>query len=230
MAEVDIVRSYSEINRVKQKRSIKITSDIDSEKGNESEIVANLKEEFMPELLKEFPNVSVSWEGQNEQREESMGSLGTGFIIAVIAMFVLLAFEFKSYFQPLLILAIIPFGAIGAVFGHAIMGIPLTFFSMFGLVALTGIVVNDSIVLVDFINQRVKDGLPLKEALVEAGTRRFRPVLLTTITTVGGLLPLLIETSLQAQLLIPMATSIALEKSLPPSWCCSWYRWDIRLR
>ena len=138
-----------------------------------------------------------------------MGSLFNGFIVALVAMFMLLAFEFKSYFQPLLILAIIPFGAIGAVAGHAIMGIPLTFFSMFGLVALTGIVVNDSIVLVDFINQRVHAGMPLKQALLEAGTRRFRPVLLTTITTVGGLSPLLMETSLQAQLLIPMATSIA---------------------
>ncbi|MHC2069558.1 efflux RND transporter permease subunit [Bremerella sp. T1] len=209
LAEVDIVRGYSEINRLKQKRSIKITADIDPERGNEVEIVAGIKADFIPKLLKEYPGLSVSWEGQNEQRTESMGSLGNGFIVALVAMFMLLAFEFKSYFQPLLILAIIPFGAIGAVVGHAIMGMPLTFFSMFGLVALTGIVVNDSIVLVDFINQRVKAGLPINEALVEAGSRRFRPVLLTTITTVGGLLPLLMETSLQAQLLIPMATSIA---------------------
>lgn len=209
LAEVDIVRSYSEINRVKQQRSIKISADLDRKTGNEGEIVASLKQDFMPKLLKEFPNVSVTWEGQNEQRQESLGSLFVGFGIALLGMFVLLAFEFKSYFQPLLILAIIPFGAIGAVFGHAIMGIPLTLFSMFGLVALTGIVVNDSIVLVDFINQRVHQGLPIKQALLEAGTRRFRPVLLTTITTVGGLSPLLTETSLQAQLLIPMATSIA---------------------
>ncbi|MFN3152702.1 efflux RND transporter permease subunit [Bremerella sp.] len=209
LAEVDVVRGYSEINRVKQKRSIKITADIDPERGNEVEIVAGIKADFVPKLLKEYPGISVSWEGQNEQRKESMGSLANGFVIALVAMFMLLAFEFKSYFQPILILAIIPFGAIGAVAGHAIMGIPLTFFSMFGLVALTGIVVNDSIVLVDFINQRVHAGMPLKQALLEAGSRRFRPVLLTTITTVGGLSPLLTETSLQAQLLIPMATSIA---------------------
>ncbi|GAA4433536.1 efflux RND transporter permease subunit [Bremerella cremea] len=209
LAEVDIVRGYSEINRVKQKRAIKITADIAEGKGNELEIVNGLKTDFIPKLLADYPAISVSWEGQNEQRSESMGSLGFGFVVALVAMFLLLAFEFKSYFQPLLILAIIPFGAIGAVAGHAIMGMPLTFFSMFGLVALTGIVVNDSIVLVDFINQRVQAGLPVNQALLEAGTRRFRPVLLTTITTVGGLLPLLMETSLQAQLLIPMATSIA---------------------
>ncbi|MBI1248271.1 AcrB/AcrD/AcrF family protein [bacterium] len=209
LAEVDVERGYSEINRVKQKRAIKVTADVDSTKGNTGEIVLGLKTDFIPKLLKQYPNVSVSWEGQSEQRSESMGSMMVGFLVALVAMFVLLAFEFKSYFQPLLILAIIPFGAIGAVAGHAIMGIPLSFFSMFGMVALTGIVVNDSIVLVDFINQRVKDGLPMNQALLEAGSRRFRPVLLTTITTVGGLSPLLTETSLQAQLLIPMATSIA---------------------
>jgi HAE1 family hydrophobic/amphiphilic exporter-1 len=117
--------------------------------------------------------------------------------------------EFKSYFQPLLIIAIIPFGCAGAVYGHAIMGMPLTIFSMFGLVALAGVVVNDSIVLIDFINHRVRAGHPLRDALRESGCLRFRPVLLTSITTIGGLLPLLFETSFQAQFLVPMATSLA---------------------
>jgi HAE1 family hydrophobic/amphiphilic exporter-1 len=124
-------------------------------------------------------------------------------------MFILLTMEFKSYFQPLLIIFVIPFGCAGAVFGHALMGMPLTLFSMFGLVALSGVVVNDSIVLIDFINHRVRAGHPLREALREAGCLRFRPVLLTSVTTIGGLTPLLLETSFQAQFLVPMATSMA---------------------
>ena len=149
------------------------------------------------------------WEGEQEQTRESLRSLGTGFVVALFAMFVLLTMEFKSYFQPLMIIAIIPFGCAGAVYGHAIMGMPLTIFSMFGLVALAGVVVNDSIVLIDFINHRVRAGHPLREALRESGCLRFRPVLLTSITTIGGLLPLLFETSFQAQFLVPMATSLA---------------------
>jgi HAE1 family hydrophobic/amphiphilic exporter-1 len=129
-------------------------------------------------------------------------------VVALFAMFVLLTMEFKSYFQPLLIIAIIPFGCAGSVFGHALMGMPLTIFSMFGLVALAGVVVNDSIVLIDFINHRVRDGMPLFDALREAGKLRFRPVFLTSVTTIGGLYPLLTETSFQAQFLVPMATSL----------------------
>ena len=124
-------------------------------------------------------------------------------------MFVLLAIEFKSAIQPALVMLIIPFGMLGAVIGHVIMGLPLTLFSFYGIIALTGIVVNDSIVLIDFINSRVRAGMPIDEALRESGTRRFRPVLLTTITTIGGLTPILLESSIQAQILIPMATSIA---------------------
>jgi hydrophobic/amphiphilic exporter-1 (mainly G- bacteria), HAE1 family len=120
-----------------------------------------------------------------------------------------LVVEFRSYFQPLLILTIVPFGAIGAIWGHGIMGIEVTLFSFFGLVALTGVVVNDSIVLVDFINARVRSGMPYEQALLEAGRRRLRPVFLTSMTTIGGLFPMLLESSFQAQFLKPMATSIA---------------------
>jgi multidrug efflux pump subunit AcrB len=151
----------------------------------------------------------VKWQGQREQSQESVGSLKVGFGIAVLAMFVLLVLQFKSYIQPLLILAVIPFGMIGAVWGHALLGLPLTLFSMFGLVALAGVVVNDSIVLIDFINARLKAGLSPEEALLESGRRRFRPIVLTSLTTIAGLAPLLTEKSFQAQLLIPMAASLA---------------------
>jgi multidrug efflux pump subunit AcrB len=174
-----------------------------------SQVVNDMETRLMPGLLAEYPQVRVRWEGQQEQSNESLRSLGVGFVVALVAMFVLLTMEFKSYFQPFLILGAIPFGIAGAVFGHALMGMPLTLFSMFGLVALAGVVVNDSICLIDFINLRVREGHPLRAALREAGCLRFRPVLLTSITTIGGLMPLLLEKSFQAQFLVPMATAMA---------------------
>ena len=209
LAEIDIVRSYSEINRIDQARSITVSSDLDENVANAEEVVADLQATFIPELLGEFPSLRVRWEGQQEQRAESLGSLFFGFSVALIVMFVLLALEFKSAIQPAMIMLIIPFGMLGAVMGHLFMEIPLTLFSMYGIVALTGIVVNDSIVLIDFINNRVRNGVPIETAIEESGSRRFRPVLLTTITTIGGLTPILLESSIQAQILIPMATSIA---------------------
>ncbi|MDG2408061.1 MAG: efflux RND transporter permease subunit [Pirellulales bacterium] len=209
LAEVDVERGYSEINRVDQMRSITISADVEEGVGNARQIVQQLQSEFMPNVLAEFPQVQVRWEGQQEQTKESIGSLLSGTIVALLVMFFLLTLVFRSYLQPLLIVLIIPFGVIGAVFGHAIMGLPITLFSFFGLVALTGVVVNDSIVLIDFINRRVRDGVPIDDALIDAGRRRFRPVLLTTLTTVVGLLPILLETSFQAQVLIPMANSLS---------------------
>ncbi|MGB7327463.1 MAG: efflux RND transporter permease subunit [Rubripirellula sp.] len=209
LAEVNLSRGFSEINRVDQRRSITISADLDETKANANLIIAELQKSFVPDLQLEYPAIDVRWEGQREQSNESVGSLITGFGIAIVAMFVLLVLQFRSYFQPLLILAIIPFGMIGAVWGHAFLGLPLTLFSMFGLVALAGVVVNDSIVLIDFINARVRDGVPIREALVESGQRRFRPIMLTSLTTIAGLMPLITEKSFQAQLLIPMAASLA---------------------
>jgi hydrophobic/amphiphilic exporter-1 (mainly G- bacteria), HAE1 family len=211
LADISVQRGYSEINRLGQKRSITVTADIDVARSSltSSQITGDMEKRLMPELTAEFPLVRVRWEGQQEQTNESLESLGVGFVVALFAMFVLLTMEFKSYFQPFLILAAIPFGIAGAVFGHALMGMPLTLFSMFGLVALAGVVVNDSICLIDFINLRVREGHPLRAALREAGCLRFRPVMLTSITTIGGLLPLLLEKSFQAQFLIPMATALA---------------------
>ena len=209
LADINVTRGYSEINRLGQKRSITITADLDAGSGlTSSQIVSDMQARLMPKLLEEYPDLRVRWEGETEQTNDSLRSLGLGFIVSVFAMFVLLTMEFRSYLQPLLILTAIPFGAAGAVFGHALMGMPLTLFTMFGVVALAGIVVNDSIVLIDFINQRVREGRPIKVALREAGCLRFRPVFLTSVTTVGGLLPLLFDKSFQAQFLIPMATSM----------------------
>jgi len=209
LAEINVQRGFSEINRVDQQRSITISADLDETKTNADVIIARLQKEYVPTLRAQFPAITLKWEGQREQTQESVGSLMVGFVVALLMMFVLLVLQFRSYAQPLIILAIIPFGMIGAIWGHALLGLPLTLFSMFGLVALAGVVVNDSIVLIDFINQRVHEHGDPHVALAEAGARRFRPVLLTSLTTVAGLLPLVLERSFQAQLLIPMAVSLA---------------------
>lgn len=208
LADVNVTRGYSEINRIDQKRSITISADINEKLGNAKEIVASMRSEFMPQLLQKYPGLRVRWEGQQEQDDESVQSLGIGLFVALLAMYVLLTMEFTSYGQPLVVMAVIPFGIVGAVLGHWVMGLPLTLFSTLGLVALTGIVVNDSIVLVDFINGAVRSGVPLEQAVLQAGSRRFRPVLLTSLTTIAGLAPILTETSFQAQLVIPMAASL----------------------
>jgi hydrophobic/amphiphilic exporter-1 (mainly G- bacteria), HAE1 family len=209
LAKVNVQRGDSEINRIDQMRAITISADVDESSGaNARNITNEFEAEFMPILKKKYPNVSVRWEGQKEQSKESIQSMMIGLGIALVAMYILLTLQFTSYLQPLLIMMIIPFGAIGAIAGHAVLGLPVTMFSLFGLVALTGVVVNDSIVLIDFINTRIGEGLPLRQAVIEAGQRRFRPVLLTSVTTVAGLTPILMETSLQAQFLIPMATSL----------------------
>ncbi len=208
LANVKVERGYSEINRVDQKRSVTVSADVDETRGNAYQIVQRLRESFMPKLLEKFPAVSVRWEGQQEQTAESVQSLMAGLAMALVAMFVLLTLQFTSYFQPLLIMAIIPFGLLGAIWGHALLGMPLTLFSLFGMVTLTGVVVNDSIVLIDFINERVRAGGEVKSVLLECGVRRLRPIFLTSVTTIAGMLPLLFEQSFQAQILIPMAVSI----------------------
>ena len=138
-----------------------------------------------------------------------MDSIKSGYILALMGIFLLLASQFRSYIQPIIIMMAIPFGLIGAVLGHLVMGMQFTMVSMFGIVALSGIVVNDALILIDFINRTVRSGMDIDKAVVESGKARFRPVLLTSITTIAGLFPLLLERSFQAQFLIPMAVSIS---------------------
>ena len=208
LADIRVDRGYSEVNRVDQVRSITITADVVEGVANASEVSRSFQASFLDDLVKQHPEISVRWEGEREQNQESVASLVIGFLGAMIAMFVLLTVEFRSYVQPLIILLIIPFGAVGTIWGHALLGMPVSMFTLFGFMALTGVVVNDSIVLIDFINHRLQEGLPLREALVQAGQRRFRPVVLTSLTTVAGVSPILFETSFQAQILIPMAAAL----------------------
>ena len=166
-------------------------------------------EHIVPILL-DYPSVNYSFEGEQREQRDTLSSLFKNFALALFVVYVLLAVPFKSYLQPLIIMSAIPFGFTGAVIGHIIMGMNLAVLSIIGIVALSGVVVNDSLVMVDFINRYKRDdGKTSLEAALAAGPRRFRPILLTSITTFVGLFPLLIEKSVQAQFLIPMAISLA---------------------
>jgi multidrug efflux pump subunit AcrB len=208
LADIEVVRGYTTITRRNQLRSITVSADVVEERANAQEIIAAMRSDFFPKLQQKYPEINILWEGQQEDLAEAQQSLLIGFILAMSAMFALLTAQFRSYLQPLIIMAIIPFGLVGAVAAHALFGMPMAFFSMFGLVALSGIIVNDSIVMIDFINRRIRSGEPFFETLIIVGQNRFRPIVLTSITTIGGLLPIVLETSFQAQMIVPMALSL----------------------
>ena len=208
VAEATHGRGYAVVNRTDRNRQITVTSDLDENLANAERIISELDRSFLPDLKKRYPGIRYSIEGQREQSNESVGSLMKGFIIAVLAIYLLLATQFRSYAQPLVIMAALPFGMVGAVLGHLVMGLTITLLSLFGVVALSGIVVNDSILLLDFINRARRQGKHIIQAVEESGKARFRAVILTSLTTIAGLLPLLMERGFQAQFLIPMAVSI----------------------
>ena len=208
VADITHGRAYSIINRVDRRRAVTVVSDIDETTANASRIVADLKANFLPKLVERYPGVTFDLEGQEKRTRQSMDNIKTGYLLAMMGIFLLLASQFRSYIQPVIIMMAIPFGLIGAIFGHLVMGMEFTIVSIFGIVALSGIVVNDSLILIDFINRAERSGVDIETAVVESGKIRFRPVLLTSITTIAGLLPILTERSFQAQFLIPMAISI----------------------
>ncbi|PIE63381.1 MAG: multidrug transporter [Desulfobacter postgatei] len=209
VARIEAKRGYATIKRANRHRGITVTSDIDEGVANAQNIVKDLKKQFLPDMIKRFPGVEYDLGGQTKRSKESMESLMKGFIVAAMIIFLLLASQFRSYSQPLIIMTAIPFGLIGAILGHLIMGLDITIISIFGIVALSGVVVNDSLILIDFINVEVAGGTGVFEAVIKSGETRFRPVILTSFTTVAGLAPLLTETSFQARFLIPMAVSIS---------------------
>jgi len=207
-AEVIEGYGFSEINRTDRKRVINISASVNAEKANTQDILVELKKGLLPQLTSDYPGLSWDMEGEEKERKDSLSSMLEGFKLALVAIFILLAIPFRSYSQPLLIMAAIPFGLVGAVLGHIIMGFNLSILSMFGLVALSGVVVNDSLLLIDKINNNRRNGASLREAIIAAGTRRFRPIILTSLTTFFGLMPMIMETSVQAQFLVPMAISL----------------------
>ena len=210
VAQGELASGYSTITRTDRKRSINIVADVDLTKANANEILAKFEKDHISPLLKDYPSVNYSFEGEQREQRDTLGSLFKNFALALFVVYVLLAVPFKSYLQPLIIMSAIPFGFTGAVIGHLVMGMNLAVLSIIGIVALSGVVVNDSLVMVDFINRyKREDGKSNLEAAMAAGPRRFRPILLTSVTTFVGLFPLLIEKSVQAKFLVPMAISLA---------------------
>jgi multidrug efflux pump subunit AcrB len=208
VGEVAPGRGYASIKRVDRRRAVNVTASVDETRATPGEIVADLDARVLPEIRAAYPRVLYSFEGAQAEQRDTLGGLRRGFALALLAIYALLAVPLRSYLQPLVIMSAIPFGLVGAVWGHLIMGMDLTILSMFGIVALAGVVVNDSLVMVDFIN-RYRARHDLQSAVREAGVARFRPILLTSLTTFFGLLPLLLERSLQARFMIPMAVSLS---------------------
>ncbi len=208
VAEVTRGRSYTSIQRRNARRTVTVTANVEPV-SETSKIQDTLKQELLPQLAANYPGLSYGWEGQQADFAESLKSLFAGFVIAMLCIYAMLAIPFKSYAQPLIVMVAIPFGIVGAVLGHIIMGYSLSIMTMMGIVALSGVVVNDSLVLIDYANRLRRDhGISAFEAIHQAGVRRFRPIMLTTLTTFGGLAPMIFETSMQARFLIPMAISL----------------------
>ena len=207
VVEISRGRAYTAISRRDGRRIITFSADIDPRNQTE-QILSVLNGELLPELTRKYSGLSYSFEGQQADQRESVGGLFSGLIIALLLIYVLLAIPFKSYGQPLIIMISIPFGIVGAVIGHLLLGYGLSLMSLFGVVALSGVVVNDSLVFIDFANNRRREGASMHDAIYAAGIQRFRPIILTTLTTFFGLMPMIFETSLQARFLIPMAISL----------------------
>ncbi len=206
--DTEMVRGYASVGRQDGRRRVRIQADLDERRANAEQIVQSIAKTFLPEITQKYPGVIYLIDGQRARIEESMGSLVRGMIIAIAVMYALIGLPLRSYIQPLMILAAVPLGMVGAIVGHMVMGADITLMSVFGMVALAGIVVNDSLVLLDRINGNLSEGVSVSEAVARAGEERFRAVVLTSLTTVVGLLPLLFETSSQAQALIPLTISM----------------------
>ncbi|GAB4333823.1 MAG: efflux RND transporter permease subunit [Desulfobulbaceae bacterium] len=204
---VERTRADTSIERREGRRVITVSADVRPRSGA-GRIMEALNSDVLPGLLQRYPQLTISYEGRQADRRESMQALLKGLGIALIVIFAMLAVPLNSYVQPLVIMAAIPFGVVGAVVGHVVMGYSLSVISLFGIVALSGVVVNDSLVLIDYANRRRRGGAVAGRAIREAAVQRFRPIMLTTLTTFGGLSPMIFETSRQARFLIPMAISL----------------------
>jgi len=211
VAEVSFGEAYSSITRQNRRRTVTVSADIDEENVEPGEIIKEISEDYIPGLLSRYPGVQYSLEGASLEEREFMRNISVASVAALFLIYALalIAVPLHSYTQPLIIMSVIPFGLIGAVFGHILLGKAISMFSLFGLIALAGVVVNDSIILVDFINRARQAGVSAYEAVITSGKERFRPIILTSLTTAAGLMPIMLETSLQAQFVIPMAISLS---------------------
>lgn len=209
VVEPDYGRSPATIRRIDRNPTISMSGDVDRTSGyNADKIRDRYQEEVLDVLAEKFPGVRYSLEGEKAAQSDSIREMMVGFVGALLMMYVLMAIPLKSYIQPLIVMSVIPFGIVGGIAGHIVMDMNLSIMSLCGIVALAGVVVNDSLVLVDYVNRSRDEATTTKEAAVIAGARRFRPILLTSLTTFAGLMPMLLETDLQAKFLIPMAVSL----------------------
>lgn len=210
VAEVEMTESPLFIQRFDRERAVRITAEVDKEKYEPEKITSDIMSKELPQVLAQFPGVRSRLSGSSQQAQETQVELMQGAMLALFLIYALMAIPLRSYSQPLIIMSVIPFGIIGAMFGHWVLGIPVSMISWFGIIALSGVVVNDSLILVDYINSARAEGRPLVDAVIDASRTRFRPILLTSLTTFLGLAPITIfEKSLQAQLVIPMAASLS---------------------
>jgi multidrug efflux pump subunit AcrB len=209
IAEIEVTQGVSGIRRENGNRTINVWGSVDAAQAEPFKLAQDIRDNFIPELLKKYPRVKSEVSGSIQEQMESANTQLRDFIISLLVIYSLLAVPLKSYLQPVMIMSVIPFGVIGSVLGHMILGIDLSALSLFGIIAAAGVVVNDSLVMVDHINRARLEGIVMKVAVIDAGCRRFRAILLTSLTTFIGLVPIMAETSMQAQMVIPMAVSLA---------------------
>lgn len=207
LVEINQGRAYATINRREGRRVMTVTANV--EPADQAALVVNaLNQNVMPQLRAQYPGLSISYEGRQADEREGLSSLGLTFTLTLAVLYLLLAIPLKSYIQPLSVMVAIPFGVIGAILGHIIMGYGLSMVSLLGMVALAGVVINDTLVMIEFGNRLREKGMPIADAIKAAATRRFRPIVLTTVTTFCGLMPMIFEDSVQARFMIPMAISL----------------------
>ncbi len=209
VAEVELGEAPLRIQRFDRERAVRVSAEVDKELAEPDKITADILEIELPEVMAQFPGVSYELSGSSQAAQEVQTDLIMGAFLALFLIYALMAIPLKSYAQPLIIMSVIPFGIIGALVGHWIIGIEVSMMSFFGIIALAGVVVNDSLILVDFVNREQRLGIPLTQAIRDAASKRFRAIVLTSLTTFFGLIPIVLETSLQAKIVIPMAVSLA---------------------
>lgn len=209
VAQIEKGDSYASITRVDGKRAITITANANKNKVEPSKVVQEIQKDYLPQLQAKYPKIQTALDGGSLDEQNAMVGLIQGFFFALFTIYALMAVPLKSYSQPLIIMSVIPFGIIGALFGHLVQGLAMSVLSLCGIVALAGVVVNDSLILVDFVNRAREQGLSVRQAAIDSGCYRFRAIILTSLTTFVGLVPIILERSLQAQIVIPMATSLA---------------------
>ncbi len=209
VAEFDMQPGFAMIRRLDGQRTITVTANADLAVVEPARLLAQVQREYLPQMLQSYPGVSASLDGSSLEEAAGVQEFLITFVAALFGIYALMAIPLRSYVQPLIIMSVIPFGIVGAIFGHMVMGMAVSSLSLFGIIALSGVVVNDSLILVDYVNKQVDQGKDAAAAALEGGAQRFRAILLTSLTTFFGLLPILSETSMQAQMVVPMAVSLA---------------------